>query len=163
VHPAVVTVGRVEAGTVHNVIAEQAVIDGTVRSAHPETRKRLLSGLHRMIQGAAAMSGASIELQIHEGLPALINDTKATAVAREAAVQVIGEEGVVSQGRPSLGGEDFAFYLNRVPGCLVRFGACIENGQARPAHSSRFDFNEDVMERGASWLARVALLGLKAC
>jgi hippurate hydrolase len=162
VHPAVVTVGRVEAGTIHNVIAEEAVIDGTVRCTHLETRKRLLNGLNRMIQGAASMSGATIELQLLEGLPAVINDEKATAVAREAAVQVIGEEGVVSQGRPSLGGEDFSFYLNKVPGCMVRFGAGFENGQRGQAHSSQFNFNEDVLEHGASWLARVALLGLQA-
>ncbi len=162
VYPAVVTVGRVEAGTVHNVIAEHAVIDGTVRSTHPETRKRLLNGLNRMIQGAASMSGAGIELELLEGLPAVINEEKAAALARKAAVQIIGEEGVISQGRPSLGGEDFAFYLNRVPGCLVRFGARIENGQAGLAHSSRFNFNEDILELGASWLARVAILGLQS-
>ncbi len=123
VFPAVVTVGRVEAGTVHNVIAERAVIDGTVRSTHPDTRKRLLNGQDRIIQGAAFMSGASIDLQLLSGLPAVINEKIATVVAGKAAVEVIGEDGVISQGRPSLGGEDFAFYLNKVPGCLVRFGA----------------------------------------
>lgn len=161
VFPAVVTVGRVEAGTVHNVIAEHAVIDGTVRSTHPDTRKRLLNGLSRIIQGAAAMSGAGIDLQLLAGLPAVINDSGAAAVAREAAVEIIGEEGVVSQGRPSLGGEDFAFYLNSIPGCLVRFGARIDSGGFGLAHSSRFNFNEDVLAPGASWLARVAVLGLQ--
>jgi len=161
VFPAVVTVGRVEAGTVHNVIAEHAVIDGTVRSTHPDTRKRLLDGLNRIIQGAAAMSGASIELRLLDGLPAVINDGRAVEVARAAAVEVIGEEGVISQGRPSLGGEDFAFYLNTIPGCLIRFGARIENGGFGLAHSSRFNFNEDVFAPGAAWLARVAVLGLR--
>jgi amidohydrolase len=161
VFPAVVTVGRVEAGTVHNVIAEHAVIDGTVRSTHPDTRKRILNGLSRIIQGAASMSGASIDLQLLDGLPAVINDEEATVVARSAAAEVIGEEGVISQMRPSMGGEDFAFYLNKVPGCLVRFGARIENGQFGLAHSSRFNFNEDVFEPGASWLSRVAVLGLQ--
>jgi hippurate hydrolase len=162
VFPAVVTVGRVEAGTVHNVIAEHAVIDGTVRSTHPDTRKRLLSGLNRIIQGIASMSGARIELQLLAGLPAVINDEAAAAVARKAAEDIIGEDGVTSQLRPSLGGEDFAFYLNKVPGCLVRFGARIENGQFGLAHSSRFNFNEDVFAVGASWLARVAVLGLQS-
>lgn len=162
VYPAVVTVGRVEAGTVHNVIAEHAVIDGTVRSTHPNTRVRLLEGLDRIIQGAAFMSGATINLQLLDGLPAVINDKKATAVAWEAAVDIIGDEGVMSQGRPSLGGEDFAFYLNKIPGCLVRFGACLEKGDFGLAHSSRFNFNEEVFEPGAAWLARVAVLGLQS-
>jgi len=161
VSPAVVTVGRVSAGTVHNVIAEHAVIDGTVRSTHPETRKRLLSGLQRIIQGAASMSGAGIDLKLLSGLPAVINEERATALARQAAADILGEEGVLSQGRPSLGGEDFAFYLNKVPGCLIRFGAEIDGGGFGLAHSSRFNFNEDVFAPGAAWLAGVAVLGLQ--
>ncbi|MDW7773696.1 MAG: M20 family metallopeptidase [Desulfobulbaceae bacterium] len=160
VFPAVVTVGRLEAGTVHNVIAEHAIIHGTVRSTHPETRKRLLSALKRIINGAASMSGAEIDLQLLAGVPAVINDREAAALARHAVVEVSGEEGVISQGPPSMGGEDFAFYLNKVPGCLVRFGARIENSEFGLAHSSRFNFNEDVFGPGASWLARVAVLGL---
>ena len=161
VFPAVVTVGRVIAGTVHNVIAEKAVIDGTVRSAHPETRERILSGLKRMIQGVSSMSGAEINLQLLEGLPAVINDTSATEVARQAAIDILGEGKVYSQRRPSLGGEDFAFYLNKIPGCLVRFGARFEEGESGLAHSSRFDFDENVLQYGAAWLARVAHLGLE--
>ncbi|MDD3619187.1 MAG: M20 family metallopeptidase [Desulfobulbaceae bacterium] len=161
VYPAVVTVGRVQAGTVHNVIADKAVIDGTIRSAHPETRQKILRGLQRIIQGTAAMSGADISLQLHDGLPALINEEGAAAIARRAAVDIVGEEQVVSQGRPSLGGEDFAFYLHEIPGCMVRFGADREENHPGPAHSSRFDFNEDALAIGASWLARVAVCGLE--
>ena len=161
VHPAVVTVGRVSAGTVHNVIAERAVIDGTVRSAHPETRKRILNGLRRIIQGVGSMSGAEVSLQLLDGLPAVINEPGATDLARLAAVEILGPDHVISQGRPSLGGEDFAFYLGRIPGCLVRFGASKKNGETGLAHSSRFDFDEGVLQLGASWLARVALRGLQ--
>ena len=160
VHPAVVTVGRVSAGTVHNVIAERAVIDGTVRSAHPETRKRILHGLQRMIQGVSSMSGAEVNLQLLEGLPAVINEISATEVARQAAEKILGKENVFSQRRPSLGGEDFAFYLNKIPGCLVRFGARIDDGDYGLAHSSRFNFDEDALQYGAAWLARVAQQGL---
>jgi len=73
----------------------------------------------------------------------------------------VGPEGVLSQGRPSLGGEDFAFYLGRIPGCMVRFGARKETGETGLAHSSRFDFDEDVLPLGSAWLARVALRGLQ--
>jgi len=161
VHPAVVTVGRVCAGTVHNVIAERAVIDGTVRSAHPETRQRILNGLKRIIQGVSSMSGAEVSLQMLEGLPAVINDPGATEIARLAAADVTGSGNVVSQGRPSLGGEDFAFYLEKVPGCLVRFGARKTEEGFGLAHSSRFDFDEGVLPLGAAWLARAAVRGLR--
>ena len=161
VHPAVVTVGRVSAGTVHNVIAERAVIDGTVRSADTETRQRLLNGLRRIIQGVSSMSGAEVSLQLLDGLPAVINEPGATNLARLAAEEILGSEYVLSQGRPSLGGEDFAFYQGKIPGCLVRFGASKMNEKTGLAHSSKFDFDEGVLQLGASWLARVALRGLQ--
>ena len=154
-HAAVVTVGRFSAGTVHNVIAERARLDGTIRSADPETRDRIINGLNRLIRGAAEMGNAEIVLTLHDGLPAVINDERSYAVARAAAVAVVGKDNVVSQGAPSLGGEDFAFYQQCIPGCMIRFGAALETG-AGTAHSSRFDFDENVLSYGARWLAAVA-------
>ncbi len=159
-HAAVVTVGRFEAGTVHNVIAEKAILEGTIRSAHPETRERIISGLNRVIRGAAEMCNADIVLTLHDGLPAVINDEFSYAVAREAAVDVVGDDHVSSQGFPSLGGEDFSFYQQQIPGCMIRYGAEMKQGGG-PAHSSRFDFDENVLSYGAGWLAAVAVHGLK--
>ena len=159
-HAAVVTVGRFSAGTVHNVIAEQATLEGTIRSAHPETRDRIISGLNRVIRGAAEMCNAEITLTLHDGLPAVVNDERSFAVAREAAKVVVGEDNIFSQRYPSLGGEDFSFYQQRIPGCMIRFGAALEIG-AGPAHSSRFDFDENVLSYGADWLAAAAIHGLK--
>ena len=96
-----------------------------------------------------------------DGLPAVINEPGATNLARLAAEEILGSEYVLSQGRPSLGGEDFAFYQGKIPGCLVRFGASKMNEKTGLAHSSKFDFDEGVLQLGASWLARVALRGLQ--
>jgi len=162
-HAAVVTVGRLEAGTVHNVIAEHAVLEGTVRSAHQETRERIIQGFERMIQGAADMCNAEIKLKFFDALPAVINDLRATSIAREAAIAVVGKQGLISQGQPSLGGEDFSFYLQQIPGCMVRFGGCREEKVVGPAHSARFDFDEELFRYGAPWfvqVARTALAGL---
>ncbi len=159
--PAVVTVGRIRAGTTHNVIAGSGVIDGTVRTTNPETRRHIMQGLERMVRGCAVASGAEITLRFQAGLPAVINDARAAEIAGRAAADVVGVKRVVSQGRPSLGGEDFAFYLERVPGCLVRFGARKEREPNGRAHSAAFDFDEGVLGIGAAWLARVALLGLR--
>ena len=156
VRSAVVTVGRIEAGTVHNVIAEHARLEGTVRSADTETRKQILAGLERMIDGMRTMCGATLDLNFFAGLPAVINDARAAGLARKAAVQVVGEDRVLSQGGPSLGGEDFAFYQQRIPGCLVRFGAARTDRQTGPAHSCQFDFDEQALATGAAWLVRVA-------
>ena len=159
-HAAVVTVGHFTAGTVHNVIAQQAVLEGTIRSGHPDTREQIIKGLRRLIRGIAEMSNARIELVLHDGLPAVINDETTTMVAQKAAVNVVGSERVVSQEFPSLGGEDFAFYQQQIPGTMIRFGAAKENG-AGPAHSGTFDFDENALSYGANWLARVAGLGIE--
>ncbi len=159
-HAAVVTVGHFSAGTVHNVIAGKAVLEGTIRSGAPATREQILIGLRRLIEGTAKMSGSKIELTLHDGLPAVINDELSCKTARQAALSVVDEEQLVSQEFPSLGGEDFAFYQQHIPGTMIRFGAAAKK-TAGPAHSSTFDFDEHVLPYGANWLAAVAEKGIE--
>ncbi len=161
-HAAVVTVGRVQAGETHNVIAEEAILEGTIRSTHPEARSRLLAGLERMVQGISSLYPVSCRLEFPDYLPAVINSASGVAVARKAAAAVIPEDAILSQGPSSLGGEDFSFYLQKVNGCMVRFGAHI-SVETGPAHSSTFDFDEAVLATGAAWYARVALEFLQDC
>jgi len=153
---AVLTVGKIRAGETHNIIAEEAIIEGTIRSTHPQARRRVLEGLRRMVQGNASLYGITADLEFMDGLPAVVNRDLATTVARQAAAAVIPAENVVSQGPSSLGGEDFAFYLQKIEGCMVRFGARI-NDETGPAHSSTFDFDEKVLAVGAAWYAQVVL------
>ena len=150
------TIGRFQAGDASNIIAEEATIAGTIRSNDHEVRRRILAGMQRICDGVALQYGVQVTVHFGDCLPVVVNSVSATAVARRAARLVIGEERILSQGRPSLGGEDFAFYQQVVDGCLVRFGAqgLVENG---PAHSSSFDFDENVLAVGAAWLACVAL------
>ncbi|MBL4902979.1 MAG: amidohydrolase [Desulfocapsa sp.] len=154
-HAAVLTIGKIAAGETHNVIAGEAHIEGTIRSTHPDARKRMLAGLQRMVQGAASSYQVGAELRFSEPLPAVINNCTAASIARTAAQTVVAEENVISQGRSSLGGEDFSFYLKKIPGCMVRFGAKISD-ETGSAHSSTFDFDDGVLPIGASWYAKVA-------
>ncbi len=160
-YPCVVTVGRFEGGRAHNVIAETATLEGTIRSTHPEVRQRIISGLKRMAHGVAELHRAHIDLEIQEGYPPVVNTPREALWAQEAARRVVGEKGLVAQKHPSLGGEDFAFYLQKVPGCFVRFGAAKPGLEGIPAHSPRFDFDEGVLPVGAAYLAEVAHLALK--
>ncbi len=155
-HSAVVTVGCFQAGRVHNVIADSAVIDGTIRCSDSSTRLQVIEGLKRIASGVSLQYGVEIIVTFKEHLPAVINSRATAEVARNAAKNIVGGEQVISQGRPSLGGEDFAFYQQVIDGCLVRFGAdsAPENG---PAHSPNFDFDEEVLRIGAAWLANVAV------
>ena len=116
----------------------------------------MLSGLKRIVKGNGVLYGVKAELEFPPALPAVINNGPATRVAAKAAASVITEECVISQGRSSLGGEDFAFYLEKIKGCLVRFGAQLPD-ETGPAHSSTFDFDEAVLPLGAAWYAQVAL------
>ncbi|MEW6220377.1 MAG: amidohydrolase [Thermodesulfobacteriota bacterium] len=159
-YPTVVTVGRIEGGTAHNVIAETAILEGTVRTTRPETREHVLSGLERMVKAVSQLHGATAACRITAGYPPVINDAAAAALSREAATRVVGAAGVRSQPHPSMGGEDFAFYLDSVPGCFVRFGARRQDLGEVPAHSPRFDFDEGVLPLGAAFLAEVACLAL---
>ncbi|MDX9896481.1 M20 metallopeptidase family protein [Desulfofustis limnaeus] len=155
----VITIGRFQAGTAHNVIADEAVLQGTIRSTDTVTRTRTIDGLQRILRGLETMYAVHCRLEFEELLPAVVNDPLAAHCARLAAHQVVGPDAVISQGLPSLGGEDFAFYQQAVPGCMVRFGAALTAGGG-PAHSDTFQFDERCLAIGARWLAGVARLWL---
>ncbi|WP_446008672.1 M20 metallopeptidase family protein [Candidatus Electrothrix sp.] len=163
--PGVITVGRIAAGAVHNVIADKAVLEGTIRSTHPDTRARIISRMQGVVRGLEEMCNAEISFTLQPGLPAVINDPVSCAIARQAAQEVVGDERVVSQGFPSLGGEDFSFYQQKIPGTLIRFGAAkksnTESNTAGPSHSGSFDFDEKVLVYGSQWLTTVAVHALQ--
>jgi hippurate hydrolase len=152
---AVVTVGRLQAGEVANAIAGAAFLEGTVRAFKAEVRERLLAEADRIARATAALHGAVAEVEIERGTPPVVNDERATALAREAALEVAGPDRVAPLPGANMAGEDFSFYLERVPGCYVRYGAQ-PSGTAHPNHSNRFDFDEAALGWGAAWLAEVA-------
>jgi len=155
-YPTVVSVGRFSGGSAYNVIAEEAVLEGTIRATHPEIRAQIIDGLQRMVRAMDGLYNAKTTIHFREGLPPVINHPVTARLARKAAKKVVGPEGVVKQRHPSLGGEDFAYFLQKVPGCLVRFGAGHPERPNTPAHSPYFDFDEGVLPIGAAYLAQVA-------
>lgn len=155
-HSAVLSIGQIHAGEIHNVIADKAIIEGTIRCTHPETRQHMLAGLERMVQFNASLYDLTAELEFTDSLPAVINPRISTSTAYDAAKSVVSEKNVISQGPSSLGGEDFAFYLQKIEGCMVRFGAKVTETTG-PAHSPTFDFDDAVLPIGAAWYAQVVL------
>jgi amidohydrolase len=160
-YPSVISVGRIQGGTASNVIAEEAVLEGTIRTTHAKVRDQIIQGLTRMVRSMDQLYNAHTSIRFLDGLPPVINDAGAAMLARAAAESVVGVDGVVKQNHPSLGGEDFAHYLRKVPGCLVRFGAGLSDHADVPAHSPYFDFDEGVLPIGAAYLAQVARLTLR--
>lgn len=157
-HPAVVTIGKVRAGTAPNVIAAEAELEGTIRTSKPEVRQHIFRGIERMIGAAADLHNAEIEINFEEGYPPVINHPAATTVARSAAKATVGADNVVSAEYPSMGSEDFSFYLNEKPGAFVRLGARKPHWEATPLHSPLFDIDENVLPIGAKYLENVARL-----
>jgi hippurate hydrolase len=153
----VVTVGRFDAGSAHNVIAGQAVMAGTIRAHEPEVRGHLRTSLRRVCDSVAQLHRAHIALSFEQGTPALINESDMADLARQAGATVVGAEHVRSRVRgANMGGEDFSWYLPHAPGCYIRLGARLEGREGFPAHSSRFEFDERVLAVGAAWFREIA-------
>jgi hippurate hydrolase len=154
--PAVVSVGRFDAGTVANAIAGQACLEGTIRTLRAEVREHFRTSIRRVAESVATTHGARAEVSFSLGTPTLRNPPEVTALARQAAVGVVGPERVDELHQANMGGEDFAYYLDEVPGCYIRFGSRIDGRRNFPAHSSKFDFDESALAWGASWFVEVA-------
>ena len=156
-HPAVLTLGRFHAGTAHNIIAGSTTLEGTVRAQQRRVRDTVLDALQRICRATASAHRAEVDIKIRTGVPALINADGMAELARQAAAEIVGEENAVRLHTANMGGEDFAYYLEHIAGCYVRLGAKPKEGAVHPAHSSRFDFDEDVLPLGARFFARVAM------
>jgi len=153
---AVVTVGTMHAGTAPNVIPERALLSGTLRATTPETRAMLGEEVRRLAESVAAAYRLTAHVNVHWGTPPIVNPSAPAAWARRAAVAVLGEAAVVPFGVTNMGGEDFAFYLERIPGCFMRIGAREEGGERLAAHSPRFTAAEESIFVGAAVLAEAA-------
>ncbi len=157
-HPSVVTVGRFDAGTAGNVIAGQALLEGTIRAQDEAVRQHLQRSLRRIVESVGQLHQAQLEVELLEGTPRLVNHAGAARLARQAA-RLVTDDGKVRRRAPvNMGGEDFAQYLQRTRGCYVRFGAQVSGREGYPAHSSRFDFDEEALAFGAAWFHRIALV-----
>jgi hippurate hydrolase len=155
-HPSVISVGRFDAGTAGNVIAGHARLQGTIRTQDPEVREYLHRSLRRIAESVGQLHGAEVKIDLVEGVPVLTNTKEMASLAREAAVQAVGEENVRTLDTANMGGEDFSWYLEEIPGCYVRFGARGEEMEGYPSHSSRFDFDADALAVGAAYYHAIA-------
>ncbi len=154
--PGVVTIGMVQAGSAPNVIPDRARLSGTVRAVEPQSRALMLSEVERVTKAVAAGFGVEAKVVIDKGTPPIVNPPRATKWAREAAIEVLGESNVVPLGFLNLAGEDFAHYMERIPGCFLRIGAREAGGPVIPAHSPVFYPAEESLFVGAAVLAECA-------
>ncbi len=154
--PAVCTVGSVHAGVASNVIPETATLTGTLRAMDPRTRARLVEEVTRLATSVGEAYGVRAEVTVEHGTPPIVNPVREAAWARDAATRVLGDGAVVPFGITNMGGEDFAFYMERIPGCFLRIGAREPGGEAVAAHSPRFFAADGAIVVGAAVLAECA-------
>jgi hippurate hydrolase len=153
VSPSVVTIGSVHAGTAANIIAGHAALEGIIRTTRPETRREIIDGLQRIARSLGELYRARIEVTLGESCPAVINTAREATVAAAAARDIVSDRGIVRQDHPSMGAEDFSYFLQETPGCYVRFGASA-TGEYIPLHHPRFDVDEGVLAIGAGFFER---------
>ena len=154
--PGVVTVGQISAGNAPNVIPYRASLRGTIRAVEPESRRMMHEELRRLADAIGAAHGVKAIVSLPDGTPPLVNPDGPVAVAREATSRILGRDALVPLGFLNLAGEDFAFYLERMPGCFLRIGAREPGGVPIPAHSPRFYPAEESIFVGAAVLAECA-------
>jgi amidohydrolase len=155
---AVITIGTLQAGVgAANVIPEWATLFGTVRTLNPEVRERLIQRIPEMAANIAAAFGATAETAYLRGYPAMVNNPAMCDLVRRAAVPLIGEENI--RDKPvGLGGEDFSFVLERVPGAMFRLGTGnVDQGLTWGCHHPKFDVDETALPLGVALMTAVAL------
>ena len=160
--PAVVTVATLRAGEALNVIPDRASCGGTLRSTDPDTRALLAREVETIARGVAATHGLTADVQFQWGPPPIVNPEQPAAWARAAVERLLGPEAVVPLGITNMAGEDFAAYMERIPGCFLRVGARLEGEAVIAAHQPTFYAVDEALPVGAAVLAETARIASAA-
>lgn len=157
---AVISIGTFHAGTANNVIPELVEISGTVRSFAPETRQMLAERIREVLENTAKAYMVDIELEYIFDLPAVFNSEELTKLAYNAAREIVGEEGIVDP-TPSMGGEDFSIFMEKVPGFFFWLGVGNkEKNMNYVWHNPRFDGDDRAIINASAVLSNMALKGI---
>ncbi|OGO58523.1 MAG: amidohydrolase [Chloroflexi bacterium RBG_16_72_14] len=158
--PVVLTIARISGGTTNNIIPERVEIEGTIRTTSPENRALMRDLVRRVAAGVAAAQGTEIDLEIDEGYPVTLCDPDVTAWVRGLAAELAGEAAVLDMAHPIMGGEDFSYVTQRVPGMMAFLGArpASEDPATAPQnHSNLVVFDEPSMALGVALYAAAAI------
>jgi amidohydrolase len=150
----VLSVCRICGGTNKNVIPDNAEIEGTTRYFDPELGKKMPIHMERIVKGVCDSMGASYEIAYETPYIPTINNPKVIDIGRTIATEVLGPACWEDLENPSMGGEDFSYYITEYPGAMFRIGM---GRKSAPLHSARFDFNDNALKNGVLFLVSFAL------
>ena len=150
--PSVVTVGAFLSGSASNIIPDTAVLEISMRAMNPKVREEIRERVEQIATFQAKSYGADVSFDWQVGYPATINDANAVDAAKSTIKRHFGEDSFAELDLPLMGSEDFSFLLERVPGAYVLIG----NGDSSGLHTTTYNFNDDILERGAMYFYHLA-------
>ncbi|MFC1557306.1 M20 family metallopeptidase [candidate division KSB1 bacterium] len=154
--PGVISITQMQAGTAYNIIPEKAVISGTARALDPDTAALIPEKMEQVINGIVKSYGADAEFVYTPGTSVLVNDEEMTGHVKKTGFSILGESCVLDYAG-TFGGEDFADYLQVVPGCFFRLGCRNEKEEQNPLHNPSFNPDERALIYGAAMMAGIAV------
>ncbi|MDQ7062869.1 MAG: amidohydrolase [candidate division KSB1 bacterium] len=157
VSPAVFSITELQAGEAKNIIPAKVHLGGTYRCLDAAVREQIPHWLEDMLAGICRAHGLEYKLSFEHGSPVLVNDEHCTRKLEQVCRQVLGDDRVVILQEPRLGAEDFSFYLEHIPGTLMRLGVQTDPAQTVPLHSPRFAPDERAMAVGAQVMTALML------
>lgn len=162
VEPAVLSVGSFHAGTARNILPERAEFSGILRTLDEKTRRNLKAGIRCTVTGMAEIAGAVGEVRFTEGYPVLRNDEELSSLVLETASKMVGKDRVVPLKKPQLTADDFAYFLQEMPGSYCMLGTGYGDGRENPPlHNPRFEPDESCIPVGIAMFAAVGLAFLE--
>lgn len=154
--PAVLTIGKMNVGTRFNVIAENAFIEGTVRTFDQATRDKIEKNIKQYAEHVANIYGAQAKVEYIRGTQPVINDEESAQLVQEVATEAFGDE-ILYDEKPTMGAEDFSIYLDHAPGAFALVGSGnAEKDTKWSHHHGNFDIDEDALKTGAELYAQYA-------
>ncbi len=159
---AVLSITQIHAGDAYNIVPNEAVLRGTVRTFTTDVLDQIESGMRRIVDGSAATFGADVKLRFHRNYPPTVNHAAETAFCVDVMHDVVGVDRTMTDIEPTMGAEDFAFMLQAKPGCYVFIGngdgGHRESGHGMGPcmlHNPSYDFNDALIPIGATYWVRL--------
>lgn len=154
----VVTIGQVHGGTTHNIIPISAFVQGTIRAMDEEVRDRLCERVRTIAQGVADAFEMEATIDVERGYPVVVNHPEAVERFLKVARKELGDKFVTDQAKPTMGGEDFAYYGSECPSCFYQLGLIPETrDDYESVHTPYFDFNDEAIAIGVKMMTGLAL------
>ena len=151
IEPLVISICQMTAGETYNVLPEVCTMKGTIRALSGSTLESAWEQVQQLASATAAGFGADVSFHVRDAYPPLVNDARCTALVEEVGRSLLGPRQVVTDPPASMGGEDFAYYCQRVPAALFRLGLRPPDTDAYPAlHNPHYDFNDDAIPIGVA-------------